>query len=96
MTDTVADRLSHQIDFLVLADQLKDVFRQTVLTQTRRQENDAEHSWHLALMSMILYEYLDQKNVDLLKVMKMVLIHDLVEVFAGDTFCYDEEGVKGQ
>jgi putative hydrolase of HD superfamily len=96
LTDATADRLSRQIDFLVLADRLKDIFRQTVNTKTRRQENDAEHSWHLALMSLILYEYLDEKGVNLLKVMKMLLIHDLVEIFAGDTFCYDVEGVKGQ
>lgn len=96
LTDASSERLSRQIDFLVLADQLKEVLRQTVLTRTRRQENDAEHSWHLALMSLVLFEHLDDKDVSLLKVMKMLLIHDLVEIFAGDTFCYDVEGVKDQ
>jgi len=94
--DAMTDRLSQQIEFLTMADKLKDIFRQTVLTQTHRQENDAEHSWHLALMSLILVEHLDENGVDLLKVIKMLLIHDLVEIYAGDTFCYDTQGVKDQ
>jgi len=56
-----------------------------------RNENDAEHSWHLALMAMILHEYSPKKDLDITKVLKMLLVHDLVEIYAGDTFCYDEE-----
>lgn len=68
---------------------MKQVLRQTVLTKDRRQENDAEHSWHLAMLVMILSEYSDDARIDVLRTLKMVLIHDIVEIDAGDTFCYD-------
>jgi len=84
-------RLQKQMDFIVEIDKLKKVYRQTLLTDKSRQENDAEHSWHLAVMAILLLEHANVK-IDLLKVIKMVLIHDLVEIDAGDTYCYDEKG----
>lgn len=71
-------------------DKLKQIFRQNVVTGTVRNESDAEHSWHLALMAVILSEYYPGENKNILKAVKMALIHDLVEIYAGDTFCYDE------
>ncbi len=91
------ERLSQQINFVLEIDQLKQVFRQTILlTGNNRAENDAEHSWHLAMAALLLSEHSNDKNLDLFKVIKMVLIHDLVEIDAGDTFCYDTEAVKEQ
>jgi putative hydrolase of HD superfamily len=84
------ERLAKQLDFIVEVDKLKKVYRQNVVIGTQRQENDAEHSWHLALMALLLSEYARDKDLDLFRVVKMVLIHDLVEIDAGDTFCYDE------
>lgn len=84
------ERLSKQIQFIVEIDKLKHIFRQNVIIGTTRNENDAEHSWHLAIMAMMLYEY-STVPVDVLQVIKMVVIHDLVEIYAGDTYCYDEK-----
>jgi putative hydrolase of HD superfamily len=86
------ERLERQIAFVREVDKLKTVDRQTLLTDASRQENDAEHSWHLALMALILGEYADGGGIDLLHVIRMVLVHDLVEIDAGDTYCYDEAG----
>lgn len=86
------ERLKQQIDFLIEIDKLKHVFRQTVLIDGSRQENDAEHSWHLAMLALVLHEYANDPDLDLHKIIKMVLIHDLVEIDAGDTFIYDEKG----
>ncbi len=86
------DRLERQITFVREVDKLKTIQRQTLLTDATRQENDAEHSWHLALMALILGEYADGGAVDLLHVIRMVLVHDLVEIDAGDTYCYDADG----
>ncbi|HCS73635.1 MAG TPA: hydrolase [Clostridiales bacterium] len=88
------NRLQKQIGFIVEVDKLKHVLRQSVLINDRRRENDAEHSWHLAVMAMFLSEHVKEDNLDLFKVMKMVLIHDIVEIDAGDTFAYDEEGYE--
>ena len=82
-------RLAQQIRFIVEVDKLKEIFRQTLLTQSRRQENDAEHSWHLCLMVLVLAEHANTPDLDVLRVLKMLLIHDLVEIDAGDTFAYD-------
>ena len=82
-------RLIQQIRFIVEVDKLKEILRQTLLTQSRRQENDAEHSWHLCLMVLVLAEHANTPNLDVLKVLKMLLIHDIVEIDAGDTFAYD-------
>lgn len=84
------ERLKRQIEFIVEIDKVKKICRQTLLMDGSRNENDAEHSWHLALMAMVLSEYAP-RDLDLCKVIKMVLVHDLVEIDAGDTFCYDEK-----
>ncbi|MDF5730237.1 MAG: HD domain-containing protein [Rhizonema sp. PD38] len=84
------NKLTQQIEFIIEIDRLKQVIRQTLLTDGTRQENSAEHSWHLAMMAIILAEYAPE-GVDLLCAIKMLLIHDLVEIDAGDTFCYDVE-----
>ncbi len=91
---TNMDRLEKQIQFITLIDEAKQVFRQNVVIRDRRPENDAEHSWHLAVMALILSEYSTVKDLDVAKVIKMILIHDLIEIYAGDTFCYDEVGIK--
>lgn len=88
------DRFVKQLQFLIEVDKMKTILRQTLLVDKSRRENDAEHSWHFALMAMILYEYTDQKKVNLFRVLKMALVHDLVEVYAGDTFAYDEAGYE--
>lgn len=75
--------------FIIEADKLKEVFRQTLCTQSRRAENSAEHSWHFALMVITLAEHSNHQPLDVLRVLKMALIHDLVEIDAGDTFAYD-------
>lgn len=84
-------RLTQQIQFIIEIDQLKQVLRQTLLNDGSRRENSAEHSWHLAMMVIVLAEYAPQ-GVALLNAIKMALIHDLVEIDAGDTFCYDVQG----
>jgi len=89
-------RLSQQIRFIVEIDRLKDVFRQTFVTGSRRHENDAEHSWHLCLMVLVLAEHANTPNVDVLRVLKMLLIHDIVEIDAGDTFAYDTARMADQ
>ena len=88
-------RLEQQIGFILEVEKLKQVFRQTLLVDDKRQENDAEHSWHLALMALLLEEHVADE-VDILRVVKMVLIHDIVEIDAGDTFAYDEAGQEGK
>jgi putative hydrolase of HD superfamily len=88
------ERLTRQIEFIREVDKLKTICRQTLLTDGSRLENDAEHSWHLALMALVLGEYAGSSEIDLLHVIRMVLIHDLVEIDAGDTYCYDEAGYK--
>lgn len=106
------DRLKKQLEFLLEADRMKSLYRQTYIIHDetrgasmrefegekdayRRRENDAEHSFHLALFAMTLAEH-SNVPVDVLKVMKMVLIHDIVEIDAGDTYCYDSEGYKSK
>ena len=85
------ERLKKQMDFLLEADKLKFITRQTYLSDGKRKENDGEHSWHLALMAVLLSEYSNEK-IDLIKVIIMVLIHDMVEIDAGDTYAYDAVG----
>jgi len=84
-------RLHQQLSFVVELDKLKSVFRQTLLIDTSRRENSAEHSWHLATMAVLLEEYAEEP-VDLLRTIKMLLVHDVVEIDAGDTFAYDTAG----
>ena len=81
----------NQMQFLIEADKMKNILRQTLLADGSRRENDAEHSWHFALMALTLAEYAAEK-VDMLRVLKMALLHDIVEIYAGDTFAYDEKG----
>ena len=85
------NRLKQQLQFIIEIDKLKNVLRQTLLIDGSRRENSGEHSWHLAMMTMILAEYATE-GTDLFRAMKMTLIHDLVEIDAGDTFCYDVQG----
>lgn len=87
------NRLEQQLQFILEIDKVKNIFRQTYLADGKRKENDAEHSWHIALMAYLLQEYSDEP-VDVPRVMLMVLIHDLVEIDAGDTYAYDAEGAK--
>jgi putative hydrolase of HD superfamily len=82
------DRLGRQLRFIVEIDRLKRVLRQTLIADASRRENSAEHSWHLALMAGVLEEWAPE-GVDLPRTVRMLLVHDLVEIDAGDTFCYD-------
>lgn len=82
------NRLKQQIEFIIEIDKLKQVFRQSILMDGTRRENDAEHSWHLAIMGILLGEY-SHEDLDLWRVVKMLLIHDIVEIDAGDTYCYE-------
>lgn len=83
-------RLEQQLRFITELDQLKQVLRQTSLIDGSRRENSAEHSWHLALMAVVLLEYAPA-GTDLTRVLKMLVLHDVVEIEAGDTFCYDAQ-----
>ena len=87
-------RLHKQLEFIIEIDKLKDIFRQTYLMNGQRKENDAEHSWHIALMAILLSEYANDKQLEISKIVKMLLIHDLVEIDAGDTYVYDKEHIK--
>ena len=88
-------RLKKQMDFALEIDKEKNIFRQTHLSDHGRNENDAEHAWHMAIMAFLLREY-SNEAVDIGKVMIMCLIHDIVEIDAGDTYAYDVEGIKTQ
>ena len=89
------ERLKKQLDFALEIDKEKNIFRQTHLSGHGRNENDAEHAWHMAVMAYILAEY-SNESVDVSKVMLMCLIHDIVEIDAGDTYAYDEASLKTQ
>ena len=89
------ERLKKQLDFILEIDKEKNIFRQTHLSGHGRNENDAEHAWHMALMAYLLREY-SNEPVDITRVMLMCLIHDVVEIDAGDTYAYDPEGLKTQ
>lgn len=88
-------RLKQQLDFVLEIDKEKNILRQTHLSGHGRRENDAEHAWHMAIMSYLLREY-SNESVDIAKVMLMCLIHDIVEIDAGDSYAYDAEGLKTQ
>ncbi len=85
------EKIKNQIKFLLVIDEMKNVLRRNLVVDGSRRENDAEHSWHLAMLAMILEEYSAVK-VDIERVLKITLVHDLVEVYAGDTFAYDVKG----
>ena len=89
------NRLKQQLDFALEIDKEKNIFRQTHLSGHGRNENDAEHAWHMAIMAYVLREYSNEK-IDVAKVMLMCLIHDIVEIDAGDTYAYDAEKLKTQ
>ena len=86
------DRLVQQIKFLLEIDKLKSVIRRTPLINRSRFENSAEHSWHLAMTALILCEYAVDEKLDPLHAVKLLIVHDLIEIDAGDTYCYDEDG----
>lgn len=88
--DSIDKRLRQQIEFVVEIDKLKGVIRRSYLAGVDRRENSAEHSWHLAMTALVLSEHANE-DVDVLRVLKMVLIHDIVEIDAGDSFVYDGE-----
>jgi len=90
------DRFKQQIEFILEVDKLKHVLRQTILMDKSRRENSAEHSWHIALTVMLLSEYARDGEIDFFRVMKILLVHDLIEIDAGDTYCYDDQGRKDQ
>lgn len=88
-------RIDKQFEFLLEADKEKFINRKTLKSDGKTHENDAEHAWHMALMCILLGEYSNEK-IDILKTVSMILIHDIVEIDAGDTYAYDEEGKKSQ
>ena len=89
----IDEKLKKQIEFMIELDKMKNLYRQTYVLHENRKENDAEHSWHIALMAFLLAEYA-KPETDILRVMKMLIIHDVVEIDAGDTYCYDYDGYK--
>ncbi len=89
------ERLKKQLDFILQADAEKEIERRTLISSGKRFENDSEHAWHMALMAILLSEYTNEK-IDVLKTVSMILIHDIVEIDAGDTYCYDYELGKSQ
>lgn len=95
MTEEKRDRLEKQISFCREIDRQKQIVRQNYLTDGTRKENDAEHAWHMAIMALVLGEYANEE-IDVLHTVSMLLIHDLVEIYAGDTYAYDEEAKKTQ
>ena len=90
-----AERLDKQLGFALEIDKEKNILRQTYMSGNGRRENDAEHAWHMAVMSYLLKEYSNEK-IDIARVMIMCLIHDIVEIDAGDTFAYDDKGKESQ
>jgi putative hydrolase of HD superfamily len=94
--ESPCERLAQQIRFIIEVDRLKEIFRQTVLINSRRAENDAEHSWHLCLIVITLAEHANWPQLNVLRVLQMLILHDLVEIDAGDTFAYDTLAMAGQ
>lgn len=91
----MSNNLERQVEFLLEADKMKNILRQTLKLTDYSRENDAEHSWHFALMAFVLSEYASEE-VDINRVIKMALVHDLVEIYAGDTYAYDTENNKSK
>lgn len=90
------ERLRQQVAFLMEIDKLKSVIRRSPLVNLARFENSAEHSWHLAMAAILLSEYAVDKNLDTMHTVRLLLVHDLIEIDAGDTYCYDENGRQDQ
>ncbi len=95
MTEECENRLDRIFEFIKEADKEKTVFRRTLIADGTRHENDAEHAWHMALMALLLEEYASG-TIDIAKTLSLILVHDLSEIYAGDTFAYDNEGLKTQ
>jgi putative hydrolase of HD superfamily len=95
-TGQAPERLSRQLAFLDEIEKLKLVYRRNMTVDRSRFENSAEHSWHVALMALVLAEHAEDQTMDVLKVVKLLLIHDLVEIYAGDTWLYDAEAAQEQ
>jgi len=93
--ESIPERLRRQLEFILEIDRLKSVLRQSYLIDNDRHENSAEHSWHLAVAAMVLAEHAKER-IDVSKVIRLVLVHDLVEIDAGDTFIYDDAGNVGK
>lgn len=91
----ISERLKKQMAFILKADEEKFIERKTLVSSGKRFENDAEHAWHMALMCVLLSEYANEP-IDVLKTVKMILIHDIVEIESGDTYAYDEAGKATQ
>jgi Predicted hydrolases of HD superfamily len=90
-------RLKQQVAFILEADKLKNITRRNYLIDDSRRENTAEHTWHTILMTLLLFEYAENKQeLDLLHIIKMISVHDIVEIEAGDTFMFDEEANKNK
>ena len=89
------ERLTQQLQFILEIDRLKGVLRRSLLLESRRRENSAEHSWHLAMLALVLAEHANEA-VDLLHTLKLLLIHDVVEIDAGDTYAYDDDSHDGK
>ena len=85
-----------QVEFIREIDKLKHIERRTLLMDGSRRENSVEHSWHIALTALILPEYTGREDIDILRVLKMLLVHDIIEIDAGDTYCYDDRGRMDQ
>ncbi|BDU50423.1 HD domain-containing protein [Haliovirga abyssi] len=90
----MTNRLKKQIEFIREIDKIKEIYRHTSLFGKDRKENDAEHSWHICVMAIVLSEYSNEKNMDMLKILKMLLIHDLIEIYSGDYIVYTEKEVE--
>lgn len=90
-----SERLARQLQFILEIDNLKGILRRSLLLGSRRQENSAEHSWHLAMMALVLAEH-SNEPIDQLHTLKLVLVHDIVEIDAGDTYAYDADGHAGK
>ena len=95
LTEEQIRRLDDQFRFILEIDKEKSIVRQTPISDASRMENDAEHAWHMAVMTLLLSEYATEK-IDVLRTVSMLLIHDLIEIYAGDTYAFDEEARKGQ
>jgi putative hydrolase of HD superfamily len=88
MDSNLLNKLERQLHFLAEIDKAKQVVRNTLLLDKSRQENDAEHSWHMAVAAFVLWEYANFEDMDMVRVFKMILLHDIVEIDAGDVFAY--------
>lgn len=88
----MTERIHKQLAFLIEIDRMKSIYRQTLVMDRSRAETDAEHSWHFAMAAWVLYEHAADKDINMSRVIQMALVHDLVEIYAGDTFAYDTKG----